>query len=296
MKNLIQLITLTLALSFSSFLIAKPKVLTTTNIVQDLVQQIGGDQIEASSLMGIGIDPHYYKATFGDMRKLAHADLVFYNGLGLEGRMQSVLENLASLKPVISVADYLNQDDLIYEQDVIDPHIWLNVRLWTQAAKGVQATLSEKLPEQADYFSERTEAYIKELNDLHIWIGEQINTIPQNQRILITAHDAFNYYGVSYGLDVMGLQGINTTVEFGLNDLRLLKEVIKQRQVKAVFMEPSVPKRSIESLIAGVKAEGGQLKLGGELLSDTLGDQKQGTDTYIGMLRHNTNTIVKALK
>ncbi|WP_029935036.1 metal ABC transporter solute-binding protein, Zn/Mn family [Thiomicrospira pelophila] len=296
MKYLIQLTALTLSLSFTSALMAKPNVVTTTNIVLDLVQQIGGDQIETTSLMGVGIDPHYYKATFGDMRKLAHADLVFYNGLGLEGRMQSVLENLVSLKPVIPVSSFLNKEDLILEEGIVDPHIWLNVTLWIQAAKGVQATLTEQLPEQANYFSARTDAYIKELNDLHAWIGEKIMTIPQNQRILITAHDAFNYYGVSYGLDVMGLQGINTTVEFGLNDLRLLKEVIKRRQVKAVFMEPSVPKRSIESLIAGVKAEGGQLKLGGELLSDTLGDRKQGTDTYIGMLRHNTNTIVKALK
>lgn len=296
MKNLIQLISLALTLGFTSTLAAKPNVVTTTNIVLDLVQQIGGDKIETTSLMGVGIDPHYYKATFGDMRKLAHADVVFYNGLGLEGRMQSVLENLASLKPVVPVAGFLNKDDLIYEQGVIDPHIWLNVTLWIQAAKGVQNTLTEQLPEQADYFSERTDAYIKELNALHSWIGKKIMTIPQNQRILITAHDAFNYYGVSYGLDVMGLQGINTTVEFGLSDLRLLKEVIKQRQVKAVFIEPSVPKRSIESLIAGVKAEGGQLKLGGELLSDTLGERKHGTDTYIGMLRHNTNTIVKALK
>lgn len=296
MNNLLKLTTLAITLSFASALMAKPKVVTTTNIVLDLVQQIGGDQIETTSLMGVGIDPHYYKATFGDMRKLAHADLVFYNGLGLEGRMQSVLENLASLKPVIPVSRFLNKDDLIHEEGVIDPHIWLNVTLWIQAAKGVQATLTEHLPEQADYFSKRAEAYIQELDDLHRWIGKQIMAIPQNQRILITAHDAFNYYGISYGLDVMGLQGINTTVEFGLNDLRLLKEVIKRRQVKAVFMEPSVPKRSIESLIAGVKAEGGQLTLGGELLSDTLGDRKHGTDTYIGMLRHNTNTIVKALK
>lgn len=296
MKNLARLTLLTLMLSFSTLSVAKLKVVTTTNIVHDLVQQIGGDQIETTSLMGVGIDPHYYKATFGDMRKLAHADLVFYNGLGLEGRMQSVLENLASLKPVIPVSSFLNQDDLIYEQGVIDPHIWLNVRLWIQAAKGVQITLSENRPELSDYFADRTEAYIKELHELHIWIGEQINKIPQNQRILITAHDAFSYYGVSYGLDVMGLQGINTTVEFGLNDLRLLKEVIKQRQVKAVFMEPSIPKRSIESLIAGVKAEGTPIQLGGSLLSDTLGDKKQGTDTYIGMLRYNTNTIVKALK
>lgn len=274
----------------------KPKVVTTTNIVHDLVMQLGGDKIETEALMGAGIDPHYYKATFSDMRKLAHADLVFYSGLELEGRMQSVLENLSSLKPVVPLSSFINPSLLIYEQKTPDPHFWFNLRLWVIAAEGVAQTLATHWPEHQDYFFQQLNDYKQELDNTHQWVTEQIASIPRAQRILITAHDAFSYYGSAYDIDVMGLQGINTTSEFGLSDLRLLKDVIKSRGVKAVFIESSVPKRSIESLMAGVKAEGGEVKLGGELLSDALGRKGSETADFIGMIRYNTRTIVKALK
>lgn len=274
----------------------KLNVLTTTNIVNDLVLQISGDKIKLESLMGPGIDPHYYKATFGDMRKLAHADLVFYNGLNLEGRMESVLINLSATKPVIALSDSVDPHALISENGVIDPHFWFNIKLWIQAAYGVNHQLSKVLPEHKDYFHQRTQDYIKQLEELDAWVMEQMESIPTEQRVLISAHDAFGYFGSTYNMEVLGLQGINTTSEFGLADLRILKDIVKTRNIKAVFVESTVSDRSIQSLISGVQAEGHQVRLGGELLSDALGTEKSGNDTYIAMLRHNTNTLVEALK
>ena len=275
---------------------SKPNVLTTTNIVNDLVVQIGGDKIQVESLMGPGIDPHYYKATFSDMRKLAHADMVFYSGLNLEGRMETVLENLSAMKPVIALSDSVDPDALISENGIIDPHFWFSAKLWIQAAYGVNHHLAQKVPEHRDYFNQRTEDYVKQLEELDQWIAQQIETIPQSQRILISAHNAFGYYGMAYNIEVMGLQGINTTSEFGLADLKILKDLIKQRNIKAVFVESTVSDRSIQSLISGLRAEGHALKLGGELLSDALGTKKSKTDTYLSMMRHNTKTILRALK
>ncbi|WFE68691.1 zinc ABC transporter substrate-binding protein [Thiomicrospira sp. R3] len=271
-------------------------MISTTNIVHDLVKEIGGEKIQAESLMGPNIDPHYYRASFGDMRKLSRADLIFYNGLGLEGRMQDVLKNLSAFRPSYALSQFIDDQLFIVEQSVYDPHFWMDARLWKQAARGVAQTLIHHLPEHQDYFTQRLEHYLNELEALHNWITQQIKTLPEAQRLLISAHDAFGYYGAAYGLEVMGLQGINTTSEVGLKDLRLMKDIIQQRQVKAVFVEASVPDRAIKSLIAGIKAEGGDLKLGGKLLSDALGAPNTSTDSYIGMMRHNTQTLVKALK
>lgn len=291
------LVTLLLSASAGASLAQdKLNVLTTTNIVNDLVAQIGGDKIHTESLMGPGIDPHYYKASFGDMRKLAHADMVFYSGLNLEGRMENVLENLAAMKPVVALADSVDPDALISENEVIDPHFWFSTKLWIQAAYGVNYHLSQALPQQRDYFQQRTDAYVNELEALDQWIAQQIEQIPQNQRLLISAHNAFGYYGMAYNLEVMGLQGINTTSEFGLADLKLLKDLIKQRNIKAVFVESTVSDRSIQSLISGLKAEGHSIRLGGELLSDALGKQGSNTHTYLLMMRHNTQTLVEGLK
>jgi manganese/zinc/iron transport system substrate-binding protein len=277
-------------------LVAQPSVISTTNIVHDLVQEIGGDKINAEALMGPDIDPHYYRASFGDMRKLSRADVVFYNGLALEGRMEEVFDNLKSLKPTYALSNFVNSGLFIEENTVLDPHFWMDIRLWQQAAKGVDRTLIERLPEHQTYFNHRLSQYLVELDELHHWIGQQIQMIPEKQRLLITAHDAFGYYGAAYGIEVMGLQGINTASEVGLKDLRIMKDVIKQRDVKAVFVEASVSDRSIKSLIAGLKAEGHDLKLGGRLYSDALSDNKTEANTYIGMMRSNTITLVEALK
>lgn len=272
------------------------KVLTTTNIVNDLVLQIGGDKIQVESLMGAGVDPHYYKATFNDMRKLARADLVFYSGLNLEGRMIDVLENLGATKPTIALADSLSLQDLIVEDETTDPHFWFDIKLWIQAAYGVNFQLGKALPAQKAYFEQRTESYILELEKLHAWAKQQIASIPEQKRLLITAHDAFEYFGKAYGIEVLGLQGINTTSEMGLADLRKVKNIAKERNIQAVFVETTVSDRTIQALIAGSSAEGHQIQLGGHLYSDALGTEKSGHDSYIKMFQHNINTLVKALQ
>lgn len=277
-------------------LVAQPSVISTTNIVHDLVKEIGGDKINAEALMGPDIDPHYYRASFGDMRKLSRADIVFYNGLALEGRMEEVLNNLKSLKPTYALSDFVNASLFIEENTIPDPHFWMDARLWQQAAEGVAKTLIEHLPEHQAYFNQRLGQYLIELDELHHWVGQHIQIIPEKQRLLITAHDAFGYYGAAYGIEVMGLQGINTTSEVGLKDLRLMKDIIKQREVKAVFVEASVSDRTIKSLIAGLKAEGSHVKLGGKLFSDSLSPQNTDAGSYISMMRHNTLTLVEALK
>lgn len=264
------------------------KIVSTTNIVHDLVREIGGDRIHAKALMQAGIDPHYYRATFGDMRDLGRADAVFYNGLHLEGRMQDVLDNLSAIKPVFAVSD--NLEPLIYEGDQVDPHIWLDVSLWRQAANTVRNKLSILHPQHADYFMQRWYAYDKQLAELDNWIREQIQQIPRERRVLISAHNAFGYFGAAYDIEVMGLQGLNTTAEYGLKDISLLKELIKTREIKAVFIESTLPKRSIQALLAGVQAEGHGLKLGGELYTDALGSADSTAATYIAMMRHNTHT------
>lgn len=273
---------------------AKPKVVTTTNIVYDLVKQIGGEHLELHALMGAGIDPHYYRATFGDLRRLSRADAVFYNGFALEGRMESALQNLKASRPVIALADAIEHP--IYEGTTVDPHIWLDVGLWRQAAQLVYRSLAELFPQYQAEFKANHLRYDEELAQLDLWIEQQIASIPRPQRLLITAHDAFGYYSLAYDIEVMALQGINTTAEYGLRDLNRLKEVIKERRVKAVFVESTLPKRAMRALIEGVNAEGGQISLGGELYTDALGARDTPQGNYIGMMRHNTQTLVEALR
>ncbi len=270
------------------------KVVVTTNIIEDLVTQIGGDKIQLSALMQAGIDPHYYRATFGDMRLLARADAVFYNGLELEGRMQNVFDNLSAIKPVFALSDAFPNP--IFEQGVADPHIWLDVSIWRLAAHYVRSQLSQLRPQHDAYFLQRWQSYDQQLAELDEWIKQQLQAIPRTQRVLISAHDAFGYYGAAYDIEVMGLQGINTTAEYGLKDINQLKQIIKSRQIKAVFIESTLPKRSIQALIAGIEAEGGHLTLGGELYTDSLGEADSPASNYIAMMRHNTRTLVEALK
>lgn len=270
------------------------KVVVTTNIIYDLVEHIGGDKIALSALMETGVDPHYYRATFGDMRQLARADVVFYNGLHLEGRMQNVFDNLSAIKPVFALSEAFPNP--IIENGVADPHFWLDVSLWRLAAHYVRSQLSQLRPQHDAYFLQRWQTYDQQLIELDKWIKQQLQTVPRPQRVLISAHDAFGYYGAAYDVEVMGLQGINTTAEYGLKDINQLKQLIKSRQIKAVFIESTLPKRSIQALIAGIEAEGGQLTLGGELYTDSLGPADSPAPNYIAMMRHNTRTLVEALK
>ena len=276
---------------------AKPiNVVTTTGMIADLAINIGQDKVKVTSLMGSGVDPHLYKATQGDLRRLVNADIIFYNGLHLEGTMQNIFKKLAKKKPVHAVSDKINHQNIIQTDGAHDPHIWFDVSLWRKAGKEVLARLANLDPSNRAFYEANAKHYLAELKALHEWTKQEINKIPQSQRMLITAHDAFGYFGRAYGVDVRGLQGISTASEFGLNDIKRLKKVIVNHQIKAVFIESSVPKKFLQSLVAGVKAEGGQLEIGGELFSDAMGLKGTKEGTYIGMVKHNVNTIVSALK
>lgn len=278
----------------------KLNITATTGMITDVVQQVGGEYVEATGLMGAGIDPHLYKASQGDIKKLDDADVIFYNGLHLEGKMAEMFEALEKRKPTVAVSSYLKEDQLHAAQDQSlgghDPHIWFNVKLWMSATEVIRDTLVEKDPEHADYYKENAAAYIKELEKLDNYAREQIALIPEKNRILVTAHDAFGYFGEAYGLTVTGLQGMNTMSEYGSKDVSKLRDYLVENKIKAVFIESSVPKKSIESVIEGARQLGHEVKIGGELYSDAMGDAGTVEGTYIGMVKHNVDTIVAALK
>jgi len=277
-------------------------VVTTTGMIGDLVHNIGQEKVTVTSLMAPGVDPHIYQATHGDLRRLENADIVFYNGLFLEGKMQPILEKMAVKDPVYAVTKNIASKYLLsFDAEPgslysYDPHIWFDVSLWKQAGDLVLKKLIKHDPQNKAVFKKNAKAYFAELNDLHLWVKAQIDVIPSNRRMLITAHDAFGYFGNAYGMEVRGLQGVNTATGFGLHDIKQLKDLIVEREITAVFTEASVPKRFIESLVEGVRAEGRTLKIGGELFSDAMGLTGTPEGTYIGMIKHNINTISGALK
>lgn len=278
----------------------KLKVTTTIGMIADVVRQVGGDHVEVTGLMGSGIDPHLYKASQGDVKKLDDADIIFYNGLHLEGKMAEMFEQLEKRKPTVAVSSYLKEDQLHADPaqgtGAHDPHIWFNVKLWMSATEVIRDTLIEKDPDHAEDYKQRTDDYLKKLEELDTYAREQIALIPEDRRILVTAHDAFGYFGEAYGLTVTGLQGMNTMSEYGSKDVSKLRDFLVDNKIKAVFIESSVPKKSIESVIEGAKQLGHEVTIGGELFSDAMGDEGTEEGTYIGMVKHNVDTIVKALK
>ncbi len=295
LKNLFSFIGLCiLLLSFSAQ--AQLKVTTTTGMIADLVQNIGGRYVEVTSLMGSGVDPHLYKATQGDLRRLSRADIILYNGLHLEGKMQDIFEKMARKKPVFAVSSLIPRTQLRQHGHFPDPHIWFDLSLWQQAGQRVLQILQQQDPKNKQAYADNAQLYLAEMQQLHQWIKTQVLSIPPAQRILITAHDAFGYFGRAYGMQVEGLQGISTASEFGLQDIKQLKDLIVKNNIKAVFVESSVSPRFIQSLVAGVKAEGHNLSIGGELYSDAMGQTGTPTGHYFGMVKHNVKTIVDALK
>lgn len=278
----------------------KLNVVTTTSMITDLVKNIAGDHINLNGLMGSGVDPHLYKASEGDVSKLANADLIFYNGLHLEGKLVEVFEKMHSQKTkTIAIANALDKNTLIgseYFASNYDPHIWFNIDYWIQATAFVVTKLSETIPEQAPTFKTNGENYISQLKALKTKLETQIETLPQEKRVLVTAHDAFNYFGKSFNFQVVGLQGLSTATEAGVQDVQKLAAFIIQKNIKAIFVESSVPKRTIEALQAAVKSKNHNVTIGGTLYSDALGNKNTIEGTYIGMFEYNVNTIVNALK
>jgi len=274
-------------------------IVCTTGMIGDAVSRIAGERAEVSSLMGPGVDPHLYKATQGDLKRLTQADVVFYNGLHLEGKMGEVLEKVARLKPVIALGDSLPGAELINSTNYAsahDPHIWFDVSLWSEAVGIAGRTLADLDTAYAKNYFENTRAFQRELRDLHAFAKEEIAKIPEKQRILITAHDAFEYFGEAYSIDVRGLQGISTVSEYGLKDISDLVNLITERNIKAVFVESSVPRKSLEAVVEGCAKRGHTTRIGGTLYSDAMGEAGTPEGTYPGMVRANVRTIVDALK
>ena len=277
----------------------KLKVVTTTGMIYDAVINIAGDSVEAQALMGPGVDPHLYKATQGDLKKLQDADLIFYNGLHLEGKMGEVFEKLGRVKSVSAVTgnipDSLFQASELYP-GTFDPHIWFDVSLWKEAVKNVHRQLVAADNTNRDYYNTNATAYLKQLDSLHQAVNKSINQIPETQRMLITAHDAFGYFGEAYNIEVKGLQGISTLSEPGLKDVSDLVNLIVENKIKAVFIETSVSKKAINAVVEGCKLKGHTVIIGGSLFSDAMGPFGQFEGTYIGMVHTNVKTIVNALK
>lgn len=277
----------------------KLSIVCTTGMVGDLVRIIAGETAEVTTLMGPGVDPHFYKASKGDVERLAGANIIFYNGLYLEGKMQEIFEQMQKSKKVVAVSRDIPHERLRQPPEFAghhDPHIWFDVSLWKEAVGPVVATLSELRPDLYADFKVRGEAYRARLDTLHHWVYEQVQSVPEQGRILITAHDAFGYYGQAYGVKVVGLQGISTVAEYGVTDVIRIVDLITASGVKAIFVESSVPERSIHAVLEGCKARGAEVTVGGTLYSDAMGGPGSGADTYVGMVESNTRTIVGALR
>jgi manganese/zinc/iron transport system substrate-binding protein len=277
----------------------KMKIVTTTGMIKDAVEHVVGNRAEVIALMGPGVDPHLYKATQGDLQKLTNADIVFYNGLHLEGKMGDVLEKLGHSKPVIAVSSEI-PDSLLRTvpgfQGTHDPHIWFDVKLWENAVNTVSHFMQKHDTTNAADYNKRGNRYVLQLDSLHEAVKTSIAKIPKEQRVLITAHDAFGYFGDAYAVEVRGLQGISTVSEFGLKDVTELVNFIIKRKIKAIFVETSVSQKSIEAVVAGCQDKNWDVKIGGSLYSDAMGPAGTPDGTYIGMVSANVRIIVDHLK
>ena len=277
----------------------KIKIVTTTGMIADAVKNVGGERVDVTALMGPGVDPHLYKASAGDVSRMSSADVIFYNGLHLEGKMAEIFEEMSRFAKVYAVADGVEPNMLERTSAFAgnyDPHIWFDVKIWMQVVRYIAKCLSETDPQSAELYQANADAYLARLQELDQYVREQAATIPQEHRILITAHDAFHYFGKAYGFQVRGLQGISTVAETGTADVQQLADFIVQHKIPAIFVETSVPPRYIEALQAAVKARGFDVKIGGSLFSDAMGDPGTPEGEYVGMVKHNIDTIVKALK
>ncbi|REJ12556.1 MAG: manganese transporter [Bacillaceae bacterium] len=273
----------------------KINVVTTIAQIGEPLSVIGGDRLNVKSLMGPSVDPHLYKATQSDMETLEEADIIFYNGLHLEANMVEIFEKISESKPVLAVGETIPEESLLKdEKGVVDPHIWFDLDLWQQALDAAVEQLKEFSPEDADYFEENKKKYFARLADLKKE-AEKLADIPESQRVLVTAHDAFGYFGRMHGIKVVGLQGLSTDSEIGITDIHDTIDIIKKYKVPAVFIESSINEKSIKAVIEGAKSEGINVTLGGELYSDAMGEEGTEEGTYIGMYRHNINTIYEAL-
>jgi manganese/zinc/iron transport system substrate-binding protein len=274
------------------------RVVTTTGMIADLAERVGGERVRVTGLMGPGVDPHLYKASAGDVRTLSSAELIFYNGLHLEAAMAEVLREMDGRIRTRAVTDAIPRDRLLTPPEFegqYDPHVWFDVSLWMWAAERTAEALIETDPEGEGVYRENLSELLDELEELDRWIHSRVAELPEHRRVLVTAHDAFNYFGRAYGFQVEGLQGLSTVAEAGTGDVQRLARLITERGIPAIFVESSIPRRNVEAVQAAVRARGGRVEIGGMLFSDAMGDPGTEEGTYPGMIRHNVNTIVSAL-
>jgi len=273
-------------------------VVATTGMIADAVREVGGDLVEVSALMGPGVDPHAYRQTRSDIVATANADLVLWHGLYLEAQMEDFLIELSETRPVIAVAEQLPRNLLIGHDDYADrhdPHVWMNPNLWSRVILEVRDALTEVHPEGRETFHAGTETYLEELAALAQYTQQVLGTVPAESRVLLSAHDAFNYFGSAYGFEVIGIQGISTESEAGLQRIAELVDMLVDRDIRAVFVESSVSDRNIRALIEGAAARDHEVVIGGELFSDAMGEEGTYEGTYVGMIDHNATVIAAAL-
>jgi len=270
-------------------------VVATTTMLGDAMEAMLDTTVEVVTLLGPGIDPHVYNPTKKVLDNLAEADMVVSHGLHFEGRMQDIFEKISRKKPVIFLGDALPKSKLIKPEDAgdfFDPHIWSDVVLWKDA---LEASIPQ-LEESGFYNKDGANRYLTQVDELHAYASSRIQSIPEENRILLTAHDAFSYFARAYGLEVVALQGISTVAEYGIKDVEKMVNLIVDREIKAVFAESSISPRSMEAVMSGVRQRDREVKLGGILYADAPGEVGSGAETYITMVKHNVDEIVSALK
>ena len=277
----------------------KVMVTTTTNVITDLVEHIGGDNVQVTGLMGSGVDPHLYRPSASDVKKLQDADIVFYNGLDLEGKMGDVFVKIGREGTAVwAVSENISEESLLSLDTAghFDPHIWWDAELWMEAAKVVATGLKQYDPENSQTYDANLKEFLIQLQDLDEYTLEKMDSIPEEQRVLVTAHDAFQYFGHAYGLEEMAIQGWSTDSEAGIREIQNLADEITERKIKAIFVETSISPATIEALKAAVQDKGHDVVIGGELFSDAIGEKETHEGTYIGAFTHNVDTIAEALK
>jgi manganese/zinc/iron transport system substrate-binding protein len=273
-------------------------VVATTSMIADAARQVGGDLVEVRALMGPGVDPHSHRQTRSDIVALTRADLILWHGLFLEAQMEDFLKGLAQRGPVVAVGEAVPEALLLASEDYadrFDPHVWMTPELWAHVVAGVRDALIDVAPDAEETLRANADAHLAEIAALGEYASRVLSTVPPESRVLVTAHDAFNYFGAAYGFEVMGIQGISTESEAGLARIGELVETLVARDIRAVFVETSVSDRNIRALIEGAAARGHAVTIGGELFSDAMGEDETYEGTYIGMIDHNVTTIARAL-
>ena len=274
----------------------KLQVTATSGMLTDIVRQVAGSYADVAGLMGEGVDPHLYKPTRNDVKRLMESDVIFYTGLKLEGRMQQTFEQAASRGlAVCPVGEVIPDSELLDADGHPDPHIWMDSLLWGRCVDRVADQLSEVDPDHAEDYRLNASATREQLDQLHRWASDAIATVPMNQRVLVTAHDAFGYFGRAYGLEIRSVQGISTESEAGIRDINDLVGFLVERRIEAIFVESSVSSENIRAVVEGAADQGVTVRIGGELFSDAMGSTGTYEGTYIGMIDHNVTTIVRAL-